>query len=249
MLNKDMPIDKSTPIPLYYQLKNLILDEIKAGNYKPDDLIPTENEISEMFGISRTTVRQAILELVSEGWLYRIKSKGTFVSRPKIQQDFIKKLESFNDQITRSGMVPSTEVLELSVVPAEGYHAQYLGINEGDKVIRLFRKRCADGKPIVTIKTFLSYDTCAFVMTGHDLEKESLYSILRTFPETTVVKIDRTIEAIEASKEDAKLLDYKEGRAIHFFKSVGYNSDGKPIELSYAHYRGDQNSFEVTVYT
>ena len=86
-------LDKSVPIPLYFQLKELVLDEIKKGNYKEGDMIPTENEISEEFQISRTTVRQAITELVQEGWLYRVKSKGTFVTRPKIPQDFLRKLE------------------------------------------------------------------------------------------------------------------------------------------------------------
>ena len=113
MLNDKSKINKNTPVPLYFQLKTLILDEIKSGRYKVGDAIPTEKELSEMFEISRTTVRQAVMELVQEGWLYREKSKGTFVAQPKIRQDFIQKIESFNDQITRSGMTPSTEVLAL----------------------------------------------------------------------------------------------------------------------------------------
>ena len=111
MLNKTDRIDKSIPIPLYFQLKKLILSEIKEGNYRSGELIPTEKEISDAFQISRTTVRQAITELVQEGWLYRVKSKGTFVAQPKISQDYIRKIESFNNQIFRLGMTPSTEVL------------------------------------------------------------------------------------------------------------------------------------------
>ena len=97
MLDKTNRIDKSVPIPLYFQLKELILAEIKEGRYKSGDLIPTEKEISDAFQISRTTVRQAITELVQEGRLYRVKSKGTFVAQPKITQEFIRKIESFND--------------------------------------------------------------------------------------------------------------------------------------------------------
>ena len=77
MLLDSSKLDKSVPIPLYFQLKELILSEIKNGNYPSGSLIPTENELSEAFEISRTTVRQAITELVQEGWLYRVKSKGT----------------------------------------------------------------------------------------------------------------------------------------------------------------------------
>ena len=83
---QDHTLDKNVPVPLYFQLKTLILDEIKNGSYKSGELIPTENEISEMFDISRTTVRQAITELVHDGQLYRIKSKGTFVANPKVTQ-------------------------------------------------------------------------------------------------------------------------------------------------------------------
>ena len=111
-------LDKTTPVPLYFQLKELIMAEIKNGTYPKDSVIPTEKELSEMFDISRTTVRQAIAELVQEGWLYRVKSKGTFVSQPKINQDFIQKLESYNDQIRRTGRTPRTEVLDFKVMKA-----------------------------------------------------------------------------------------------------------------------------------
>ena len=79
-------IDKNTPVPMYYQLKKIILDMIREGKLKPGDMIPTELELSDIFGISRTTTRQAIMELVMEGPLYRIKSKGTFVAEKRVIQ-------------------------------------------------------------------------------------------------------------------------------------------------------------------
>ena len=97
----DQKLDRSVPIPLYFQLKGVLLDAIKSGEYQVDSMIPTEKELSEMFQISRTTVRQAITEMVQEGWLYRIASKGTFVARLKIKQDFIKRLETFNELAAR----------------------------------------------------------------------------------------------------------------------------------------------------
>ena len=95
MLN-DKKLDKTVPVPLYFQLKTLIAQEIADGSYPVGSLIPTENELSDMFGISRTTVRQAISELVQEGKLYRVKSKGTFVSKPKINQEFMNRLQSYD---------------------------------------------------------------------------------------------------------------------------------------------------------
>jgi len=247
MLTDSSQIDKSVPVPLYFQLKTLILNEIKNGCYKTNDLIPTEKDLSDMFKISRTTVRQAITELVSEGWLYRVKSKGTFVSQPKISQDFIKKVESFNDQIQRAGMIPSTEVLSLKVVKASETIASRLELKKNDAVIYLHRKRLADNEPIVTIETFLPYEDCAFLLT-HDLEQERLYSILNEHKDTVIFQVKRIVEALEANESDKKYLNIEIGKPIQHFTSTGYNASGKPIEFSLARYRGDRNSFEITVF-
>ncbi len=247
MALKGNEMDKSSLIPLFYQLKTLLLDQIKKGEYKIGELIPTEAELSNMFEISRTTVRQAIVELVKEGWLYRVKGKGTYVSKPKIEQSFVKKIESFNDQIERLGMVPSTEVLEMSVIVPESRVAEQLGLGKDEQAVFLFRKRMANGEPIVTIKTYLPYRLCAFVL-KHDLEKERLYKILGEKTETAVFRIERKIEAVEATKEDASLLNIKPKKPVQYFESTGYNVYDTPIEFSIARYRGDRNRFEVTVF-
>ena len=250
MLEKTEKINKSVPIPLYFQLKELILSEIKEGNYRSGDLIPTEKDISDAFQISRTTVRQAITELVQEGWLYRVKSKGTFVSQPKISQEYIRKIESFNDQMYRMGVVPRTEVLELKTM--KGTEAgdsviKALELTENDSVIFLYRKRLADGEPIVTSRTYLPFAECEFLL-GHDLRTEQLYTILSEKEETRIFRIERTVEAIEAKTEDVHLLEIKRGKPIQYFVSIGYNAYGKPIEYTLSRYRGDRNKFEVTVF-
>ena len=215
MLNASDKINRNIPIPLYFQLKTLILDEIKSGNYKVGSLIPTEKEFSDYFLISRTTVRQAITELVQEGWLYRVKSKGTFVAQPKISPD--------SDMATN------------------------LRLKEGDRVIYLYRKRLADGEPIVTLETYLPYCICSFVL-EHNLEEERLYSILNQSKETSVFRVNRIVEAIEADKNDEKYLNIERGKPIQHFSSIGYNIYDRPIEYSLARYRGDRNRFEITVF-
>ena len=116
---EDKRLDKDVPIPLYFQLEKLILEEIDNGNYPVGSMIPTEMELSQMFGISRTTVRQAISDLVREEHLYRIKSKGTFVAHPKLVQGFIQSIQSFDDDVRSTGRTPSTEVLDLKLVELE----------------------------------------------------------------------------------------------------------------------------------
>jgi len=239
-------INKNIPVPLYFQLKELLLTEIKKGTYKIGETIPTENELSEMFHISRTTVRQAVGELEHEGWLNRVKSKGTFVARPKFQQSFTQALESFNDQIIQSGRVPNTVVLDFKVmIPAEDIAAQ-LGLKPKEKVIYIHRKRCADNEPILMVETYLPYERCSFVM-EHDLETESLYAILAADEKTRICKIERLIEAVEATEYDISNLGIESGKAIQQFISTGYNTFGDIIEYSISRYRGDRNTFKTTI--
>lgn len=246
ILLKSVRLDKSVPIPLYFQLKELILSEIKEGSYKIGSLIPTENELSEMFGISRTTVRQAITELVQEGWLYRVKSKGTFVAKPKIEQSFIQALGSFNDQIAELGRTPSTELLDFEVIIAPDEVAKELKLKSNEKVIYIHRKRFADEDPIVMVKTYLPFNKCKFVL-NHDLEKESLYPVLALQDDTQIYKIRRFIEAVEADDYDIENLNISSCKAIQQFISIGYNVYDEPIEYSLARYRGDRNRFEVII--
>ena len=239
-------LDKSVPIPLYFQLKELILKQIQDGTYKVEEAIPTEKELSEMYNISRTTVRQAITELVQEGWLYRVKSKGTFVRTPKISQSFAQALGSFNDQIRALGMSPSTEVLDFKVINAPEPVAEQLKLQHKDKVIYIHRRRFADNEPIVMVKTYLPYEKCSFVL-NHDLVKGSLYPVLGTKNETTISKIRRFIEAVEAGEYDVENLNVAPGSAIQKFLSIGYNAKDEPIEYSVARYRGDKNRFEIVI--
>ena len=237
-------LDKTIPIPLYFQLKNLLLSEIKSNEYPVDSMIPTEKEISEMFQISRTTVRQAITELVQAGWLYRIKSKGTFVAQVKIKQDFIKRLEPFNEQIEREGRVPSTEVLALREAFMDDHVASIFGVEMGTKAVYLHRKRCADGEPIVTVETYLPYDRCAFILKT-DMSKKSLYNTLATHSDTQIYRVNRILEAVAANTKDVEYLNMVRGKPIQLSTTIGYNQQDEPIEYSIARYRGDRNKFEI----
>lgn len=237
-------LDKSVPIPLYFQLKTLLVEAIKTGEYSVNSIIPTEKDLSEMFHISRTTVRQAITEMVQEGWLYRVKSKGTFVARLKIKQDFIKRLETFNEQIARTGCTPSTQLLCLETGPMPERVCAYFGIHEKGRFVYLHRRRFADDEPIVTVETYLPYDACAFLL-EHDFSRESLYNVLATNEKTRICRVTRVLEAVAATSQDAENLNIHRGRPVQLSATIGYNAADEPIEYSIARYRGDRNRFEV----
>ncbi|WP_028562833.1 GntR family transcriptional regulator [Paenibacillus pinihumi] len=235
-------LNKEVPIPYYYQLKEILLDYIT--NHHPDRNvpIPAEVDISAHFNVSRPTVRQAINELVVEGYLVRQKGKGTFVMKPKISQAFLQNLESFNNEMTKKGLEPSTKVIGLEVIECDEKAGDALRIPAGSKVIKLRRLRYANDEPIVYVITYLPYDRCLPIM-DKNLEFESLYSILREVCGLSLLKAVRNLEAVLAGEYEADLLDIEKGAPIQYIKSVTYLEDGSPIEYSLAKYRGDRSQF------
>ena len=192
MIDGTQKIDRNVPIPLYYQLKEIILGEIKNGSYKTGDLIPTENDISEMYKLSRTTVRQTISELAQEGWVYRVKSKGTFVGKPKAPMKFKFEMESISDRIRSLGMTPSVQVKALDVQPAESIDPgirEILGLSETDKVIHTDALWLGDEVPIALAATYMSYSFCSHVM-EHDLAVEPLNSVLALKDSTRLYRLE-----------------------------------------------------------
>jgi GntR family transcriptional regulator len=151
LLGANKSLNKNIPIPLYYQLKTILLEYIREHHSDVEEPIPTEVEISEYFGISRPTVRQAINELVVEGYLYRVKAKGTFIAKPKISQDFLLTLDSFNNEMRKKGLVPSTKILQREVIKCDEKVANVLKLEPGSDVIKLTRLRSANNEPIVFV--------------------------------------------------------------------------------------------------
>ncbi|HHU48209.1 MAG TPA: GntR family transcriptional regulator [Clostridiales bacterium] len=239
---RNKTLNKSIPIPLYYQLKEILLEYIKEHHDNEEVPIPTEKEISEHFEISRPTVRQAINELVVEGYLYRKKAKGTFVSKPKIKQDFLLILDSFDNEMRKKGLIPSTRLLNIETVKSDEKVSGALNIPLGSKVIKLTRLRFANNEPIVLVVTYLPYNKCMGIL-SKDLEKESMYDILENDFGYRIAGASRTLESIVAGEYEAKLLDIKKGAPIQYFESIAYLIDNTPIEYSLAKYRGDRNKF------
>jgi GntR family transcriptional regulator len=131
-------IERKSPIPLYYQLKQLLVDRIASGEWQPGDMVPTEEQLQEQYNLSRTTVRQALKELEFEGLISRHRGRGTFVSQPKLSHspDPHFNLTSF---LKQQGMEPGWHVLSTEWVPAASEVAERLAIDSGTIVYQLRR--------------------------------------------------------------------------------------------------------------
>jgi len=134
-------IDKETPIPYHYQLRELLRGEIVAGRWAVDEKLPSERELCEAFDLSRTTVREAIDALVNEGLLRREKGRGTFVASPKIVEGLLQSPAGFTDSMEEQGYRVETEVLRIEIVPAPRIVLQELRLGSDELVTVIDRLR------------------------------------------------------------------------------------------------------------
>lgn len=241
------PIDKEIPVPLYYQLKSQIMDMIKQGMLVEGDPIPPENDLTGTLGISRPTVRQALSELVMEGYLERRKGKGTFVSSPKIDVEFLMRLKTFNEEMEEKGLVPSTKLLSLTRIPAIEKINEKLGLDEEADLIELRRVRCANDEPILYQETYLPYDRFPKLM-EEDFAKTTLYRAMEDQYDVHVTRVHRDISSMLASEEVAQMLSLEPKGPVTLVRTVAYTAVDLPVEYSISHYCGNKMSFSVELY-
>ena len=242
-------IDKEVPIPMYYQIKQSILSAIQEEKLKGGDALPTELEFCENCNVSRPTIRQALSELVTEGYLYRLKGKGTFVAQPKIEARFLNKLQSFSQEMIQKELTPSTRVMSFRIIEGNGQINKKLNLDPHEKLLYLERLRYTNGEPIIYLETYIPYRLFSEFLT-RDLENNSLYTLMEELNNLRVDRVQREIEAVNATTNVAKLLEISKGKAVCLVTTVAYanKEESIPVEYSVARYRGDRNKFSVELY-
>jgi GntR family transcriptional regulator len=214
---------------------------VKSDEWKPGDLIPSERELSEKYGISRMTARQAITDLVNEGLFYREQGKGTFVSQRKITQQLIH-LTGFTEDIRARGQKPGTKVLSAEMFPADETTAEKLSIDPGTLIFRLQRLRLADDEPLAIELSQISFKGCERLL-DEDLEQHSLYRLLETKYGILLMEADQELEAGLAGNEEAQLLKISINRPVLFTRRITYTERNQPIEYAKAVYCGNKYTF------
>ena len=121
---------------------------IRSGVYGVRARLPSEKEMADRFGVSRTVVRQALQELELEGVINRQRGKGTFISLPKISEGIVQKLTGFYQDMVERGLKPITKVLHQNVIPANEKVAQFLNISPTENIIDIQRLRFIGEEPI-----------------------------------------------------------------------------------------------------
>jgi len=237
-------IDRNSPLPYYYQLKEAIRERIERSEWKPGDQIPSEPDLCLMFNVSRTVIRQALKDLAYEGLVIREKGKGTFVAEPKISESLVQSLTGFYQDMKDHGHSTVSKVLKQEVVPAGSKVGKYLGITPEALVIEIQRLRFVQDEPIVLVTTYLPYSLCPKLLQA-DLTHQSLYKFMEEECGLFIVRGTRVVEAVAANEYEAQLLQVKECSPLILLNSISYLSDDTPVEYYHALHRGDRSRFEV----
>ncbi|MBO0802929.1 MAG: GntR family transcriptional regulator [Nocardiopsaceae bacterium] len=225
-------------LPKYYQVKKQLLD--LTASMSPGSPVPPERELAKSYGTSRTTVRQALAELVVEGRLLRMQGKGTFVAKPKVAQSL--ELASYTEGLREHGLHPRTKILEIGYVTADEHLAGLLGIRPGARTLRIHRLRLADGEPMSIDTSHLPAKR--FPGLRRQLERHSsLYEALHTCYGIQPTEAEETIETVLADPHDAQLLGVDPGLPLLLLSRHAIDSTGQAVEYAQSWYRGDRYKF------
>jgi GntR family transcriptional regulator len=235
-------INKYSNIPLYFQLKNLIIEKIENGEYAPDSKIPSEQELCEIYNISRPTVRQAVTELANNGYLYKEKGKGTFVSKPKTSID-IKVYTGFTDSILDNELTHERELVLSDIISVNNYKRLA-------EVFKLGYNQIIDFAQISFITSHnnevLSFNTSyiplsLFPNIIEDVKnRKPSYDILRGKYPLLPTNTKSTLEVIYSDQKDSQFLMVQSGLPLIRIENIIYSKSGQVVEYIISKYRADK---------
>jgi DNA-binding GntR family transcriptional regulator len=238
-------LNKYSGIPLYLQLKNLIIEKIESGEYEESSKIPSEQELCEMYNISRPTVRQAISELTNNGYLYKEKGKGTFVAKPKSQID-IKDFKGFSDSILDCPVPGEKEIISANELDINDYPKlnNIFGIpkNQSSKFAQI--TYVTKGASDVLSLTTNYLPLVLFPSIIDDIkEKKPSYDILSGKYSLVPFKSRSTLEIIYCDHADSQYLCVQAGQALLKVESILTSRSGQVVELVISKYCADKCRF------
>lgn len=234
-------IDYDSPIPLYRQIMDELLEQIQTGELAVGSMIPSELQITNNYRVSRNTAQKAIQELVHKGILTRKKGLGTFVASPKLEQE-LGGFYSFSKALKLQGIETCVKVISLKKGKAFELCAKLLEINEKQEVYILKRVRYANKAPIMIEESHIPAQLTPDLETI-DFEKNSLYSVLDTIYNINVYRAKEIFEPVNICKEDSVLLDVEEKSPAIMLDRIAFSSDEKPVEFCRSIVAGDKCRF------
>lgn len=239
-------LERSNPLPLYYQLKEVLKQQIRAGHLAPHTTIPSEPELVAQYHVSRATVRQALTELVHEGLLYRQHGRGTFVCEPRAQQN-VSEFTSLTEELRQRSKLPGGLLLVSELVRGSQSVRKCLCLSDEEQVVRLERVRTADDTPIAYEIDYLPYPRAAGVyQRAKEVAEGSLYGLMAAEGLHSRV-VEQAFTADGASSREGDLLRIAPNDAGLRLTCTTFDETGTPIAYTEAFYPGSRYDFHLTL--
>ena len=237
-----LDIDRSSPVPLYFQVASRIEQAITSGELPAGSRIENEIALVHRLNLSRPTVRRALQELVGKGLLVRRRGIGTQV----VQRPVTRKVEltSLYDDLSKGGQHPATKLLSHAVESADEQLAERLSVAAGSAVLHLRRVRFIDGVPLAVMENFLPEEFTDLAVA--ELESRGLYQLMRARG-THMRVAQQRIGARPATSEEGRLLGIKSRSPLLTMDRMTFDDSGKAVEYGHHCYRPDLYSFEITL--
>jgi DNA-binding GntR family transcriptional regulator len=235
-------VDRTSPVPLYYQVAQELERAIEAGKLKPGTRLDNEIALADSLGLSRPTVRRAIEYLVQRGLLVRKRGVGTQVVHPKVRRPI--ELTSLYDDLSSAGKRPTTKVLSLEVAPAPDAVAHAFGLAEATPVIALERIRFARDEPLALLHNFIPRGLVD--LTAEALERTGLYQLMRAAG-VRLHLASQTIGARAATAAEAAALQDRKGASVLTMQRTVFDDAGRAVEYGTHLYRASIYSFELVL--
>ncbi|MBQ9156509.1 MAG: GntR family transcriptional regulator [Eubacterium sp.] len=235
---QEFPLDRNNPKPLYQQFRDIVEEKISSGEWKPDDKIPSENQLSAQYGLSRMTVRSVLLDLVKEDKLYRVQGKGTYVTQQKIEAQSLYYV-GVREQLEQMGYEVSTKTIECREVACDHNVAKHLNLEEGTPVFMIKRVRSIKDGPVSIHVSYIP-QRYSQGLTPELLEKEQLCVIMNQNYGLQRKRVSETLESVAADKEEASLLNVDKGHPLLLLKDELFSEEDRPYEYTKVIFRGDK---------
>ncbi len=238
----EVALDRTSPVPLYYQVATRLQELIEGGELAVGSKLPNEVDLAERLGVSRPTMRHAINYLVERGMLFRKRGVGTQIVHPKVRRPV--ELSSLYDDLVGSGQQPSTQVRSLEVRRAPDHVATALGVPEGTEVTWLERLRFAGGEPLAIMRN--AVPVTVLTLEEADLEQRGLYELLRAAGHIPRVAT-QVVGARAATASEARLLGEPRGAPLLTMTRTAWDAGGQAVEYGSHLYRASRYSFEISL--
>src|SRR6266508_2105620 len=231
-------VDRSSPVPLWFQLAQGMEELIGSGRLAPGSQLDNEVLLSERLSLSRPTMRRAMQYLVDHGMVVRRRGIGTRVVQSKVRRPL--GMTSLFDDLARTGQQPSTRVLTHELAPATAEVAEALEVAEGSDVVCLVRLRLAGERPIAKMTNYRPPELVE--LSSDDIERGGLYELLRA-QGIMLHSATQTIGARNATPAEARLLEESRGAALLTMQRTAYDDHSRPVEHGSHIYAASRYSF------